>query len=183
MSMRVLLSILASPIAFSAGMLTALAARAEVPTEAQVKAAYVLNFAKFTEWPSTAFPNASTPLQVCVAGNADTLAGFGAIKGKIVQGREVQVRHMPKPAEAQWAGCSIVYLDPSQRTSIPGTLKSLAGLPVLTVSDVDNFVDSGGMLGLLLVDGRVRFDANRESVRANGLQLRAQLLTLARSVR
>lgn len=181
--MCVLRIILAPLVAFPVGMLSAFSAFAEVPSEAQVKAAYVLNFAKFTEWPATAFGKEGAPLQVCVAGSADTLAGFGAIRGKNVHGREVQVRHVPKPAEAQWSGCGIVYLDPTQRTSIPGILKSLAGLPVLTVSDVDNFVDSGGMLGLVLVDGRVRFDANRESVRAGGLQLRAQLLTLARNIR
>lgn len=156
-------------------------ALAQAPTEAQVKAAYVLNFAKFTDWPAGTFQSPSAPLHVCVLGNAETAAGFANIQGKQAQGRDVQVRIMPKLGEL--ALCHALYFDGSERASTAAALKTVAGRPILTVSDVEGFVDAGGMLGLVLVDGKIRFDANREAARGNGLQLRAQLLSLARAVR
>ncbi|MCC6531219.1 MAG: YfiR family protein [Burkholderiales bacterium] len=154
---------------------------AQTPTEAQVKAAYVLNFAKFTEWPASAFPTTGGALQVCVLASAETAAGFTAIQGKPVQGRDVLVRHGPRLGELHT--CHVLYAEASERAAAAQAVKSLAGRPVLTVSDVDGFIDAGGMLQLVLVDGRIRFDANREAAGTHGLRLRSQLLALARVVR
>lgn len=156
-------------------------AHAQTPTESQVKAAYVLNFAKFTDWPPAAFGTGTTTLNVCVFGTAETASGFASIHGKLVHGREANVRLAPKSTELNT--CHVLYLDAGERTNAAAMLKAAAGRPVLTVGDGEGFVDLGGMLALVLVDGRVRFDANREAVRAHGLQLRAQLLSLARVVR
>lgn len=156
-------------------------AHGQTPTEAQVKAAYVLNFAKFTDWPAAAFQSPSAPLNLCVFGNTETAAGFASIQGKQAQGRELQVRVMPKPGELTL--CHALYFDASERAGTAATLKAVAGRPILTVSDAEGFVDAGGMLGLVLVDGKIRFDANREAARGHGLQLRSQLLSLARVVR
>jgi len=156
-------------------------ASAQAPTEAQIKAAYVLNFAKFTDWPAKAPVAADGSLYVCVIGNRETVAGFVSIEGKAVQTREVRVRSNPQLAEL--SSCHVLYIDASERASVPGAFKAATNRPILTVSDVLGFVDAGGMLGLVMVDGRIRFDANREASQAAGLRLRAQLLALARTVR
>lgn len=156
-------------------------AQAQTPTEAQVKAAYVLNFAKFAEWPAASFASAASPLNVCVLGTPETHAAFAGIQGKPAQGRDVQVRALPRPGDT--AGCHVLYVDAVERAGAAAALKSVTGRPVLTVSDAEGFIDAGGMLGLVLVEGRIRFDASREAARAGGLQLRAQLLSLARTVR
>ena len=150
-------------------------------TEAQIKAAYVLNFAKFTDWPAKAQVPADASLAVCVIGNQETVAGFASIEGKAVQTREVRVRSNPQLGDL--ASCHVLYIDAAERASVPGAFKVTSSRPILTVSDAVGFVDAGGMLGLVMVDGKIRFDANREAAQAAGLRLRAQLLTLARTVR
>lgn len=155
-------------------------AYADAGIEAQVKAAYVLNFAKFTEWPAAAF-SAGGALQICVYGNPETTAAFIGIQGKPVQGRDVQVRLAPRSSDL--ATCHALYIDGSERAQSAAALKAVAGRSVLTVSDLEGFVEGGGMLQLVLVDGRIRFDANREAARGSGLQLRSQLLSLARVVK
>jgi len=156
-------------------------ASAQAPTEAQIKAAYVLNFAKFTDWPEKAPGAADASLVVCVIGNQETVAGFVSIEGKAVQTREVRVRSNPQLTEL--SSCHVLYIDAAERASVPGAFKVASSRPILTVSDSMGFADAGGMLGLVLVDGKIRFDANREAAQAAGLRLRAQLLALARTVR
>jgi hypothetical protein len=61
-------------------------ASAQEVTEAALKAAFVYNFAKFTEWPADAMP-ASSPIMMCVHGDpavADALAR--AVKGRVIAG-------------------------------------------------------------------------------------------------
>jgi hypothetical protein len=53
----------------------------------------------------------------------------------------------------------------------------------LTLGEGDGFVDAGGMIGILVVERRVRFDVNLEAARRGGIGLSAQLLRLARQVR
>ena len=162
-------------------LLSAVAIAADQPTELQVKAAYVLNFAKFTEWPDRAFRDARASMLVCVLGNADVLAAFAGIEGKMVQGREVRISSNPRGAELQ--ACQVLYLSQSNSADPGSVLKSAAGRPILTVSDTREFAERGGMLGLIPVDGRIRFEANAEAARAAGLRLSAQLLSLAQAVR
>lgn len=154
---------------------------AQAHTEAQVKAAYVLNFAKFTDWPAKAPVAADASMAVCVIGNQETVNGFASIEGKAVHAREVRVRSNPPLVEL--SSCHVLYIDAAERASVSGAFKAASNRPILTVSDALGFVDAGGMLGLVMVDGRIRFDANREAAQTVGLRLRAQLLALARTVR
>lgn len=174
------LRLAAAAAAASAAAAAAAAVVVEESTETQVKAAYVLNFARFTEWPTQAFKDVRAPFVICVLGNADTVSGFSSVDGKTVQGRETRVRANPRGAEM--LGCHVLYLSKSDAAQSGPALRTSAGNPILTVSDMQGFAGSGGMLGLVPVDGRIGFEANAEAARAAGLRFGAQLLKLARVV-
>jgi hypothetical protein len=50
---------------------------------------------------------------------------------------------------------------------------------VLTVSDIPDFVQQGGMIQFVLRDGRVRFEVNLAPTRNNGLLMSSELLKVA----
>ena len=87
------------------------------------------------------------------------------------------------PKLSDLPACHVLSIHVAERAGVATMLKVVAGRPILTVSDIEGFVDVGGTLGLVMVDGRIRFDANRDAARIQGLQLRAQLLSLARVAR
>lgn len=66
---------------------------------------------------------------------------------------------------------------------LSGWLESLAGLPVLTVSEDADFVEAGGIIGLVSVGSRYQFDINLGNARRGGLRMRTYLLKLARTVK
>jgi hypothetical protein len=130
------------------------------------------------EWPS------STPgreFHLCILGDDP----FGhwideATAGTRVKDRPVVVRRIRQVDEA--ATCQTLFISVSERTRVQVLLDGLGTAPVLTVSDLPQFADHGGMIGFRTEDGRVRFIANPSVARSAGLQLTSELLRVAASV-
>lgn len=152
-------------------------------SEAAVKAAFVYNFAKFTQWPGAAFGGAQAPLVLCVPAMLESALAqaFGAVDGKSAQGRTIRVRRVARGDEL--ASCHIVYVSDSDARRGVEALRSLGGRPVLTVSDAEGFAETGGMIGLVYVEDRIQFEINVEATEHAGLKLSSQLLRLARIVK
>jgi hypothetical protein len=146
------------------------------PDESAVQAAFVLNFAKFTDWPSAGLPQRQGAMQLCQFGDREALAlAFRALEGRPLQGAPVQWRRVGRSDDIR--GCHVLFV------AEPGLpLAGLGGLPVLTVSDLPGFAPQGGVIGLVRQSGRLRFEVNRSAAQAAGLRLSADLLSLAMHV-
>ncbi len=145
-------------------------------SESQVKAGFLYNFARFTQWPAAK----SGPFDLCILGWDPFGAVLTPYEGRDVSGREVRLRRRVGLDEA--ASCDLLYIAPSEARRLVPILRAVAGLPVLTVSDIDGFTDVGGMIELLSVDDRIRFDVNLDSVGLARLHFNANMLQAARRV-
>jgi YfiR/HmsC-like len=145
--------------------------------EYAVKSAYLLNFAKFTEWPNTEAPINFT---VCLIGR-DPFGGFldEAVRGKQAHGRPVLIRRLPAGDE-HMDGCQILFFSGPAR--IESTLCRLQGRSILTVGESDGFSERGGMIGLVMDHGSVRFDLNLAAIAAARLQVSSRLIEIGRVV-
>ncbi|PXW93420.1 uncharacterized protein DUF4154 [Sphaerotilus hippei] len=149
------------------------------PSEAAVKAGFVYNFAKFTEWPASA-PGGHQLTLCLVAADASGLVAQ-AIEGRSVQGRTMTV-HRPARAD-EWRSCHIVYFTEVDERRQSEVLRLIRGLPVLTIGDADGFAEVGGVIGLVASAGRIQFEINAEVAQQSSLKLSSQLLRLARAIR
>lgn len=61
--------------------------------------------------------------------------------------------------------------------------RGLGNVPVLVVGEGEGFVGSGGMIGLVKREGKVRIQVGLEAARRAGLQISSRLLSVAESVR
>jgi len=148
--------------------------------EQRLKAALLSKFPQFVEWPASAVSDRPT-IDVCVA----TPDPFGhdleeLLTGEHVSDRPLALRHVTTMADV--AGCHVLYL-PALGSGRHPLLGAVANRPVLTVSDAPNFLDTGGMVVLRVVGGRLRFDIDAAATRHAGLRVSSQLLRLAVSVR
>jgi hypothetical protein len=150
------------------------------PSEYDLKAAFLMNFTKFVEWPPEVFPVATSPITICVLGEdpfGPTLDQM--LEGEVVNSRTLAARRIetvPAPR-----ACHVLFLSSSER-DIPQILKA-TGPGVLTVSEVGNFLQSGGMINFVVENRRVRFDINQSAATAAKLRISSQLLKVARVVR
>jgi hypothetical protein len=151
-------------------------------TEAEVKAAFIYNFAKYVDWPAESLDATPGALTLCLVGARDAL--FDALTemdGKTVKNRSLQVRAAARNANLK--GCQVLVMAESEADYFEAVVKRLEGVPVLTVNGSGRFLDVGGIIGLVAEGNKVRFDINLGAARRNNLVLSSNLLKLARQVR
>ena len=162
-----------------AAALTLYVPAAEPPSEYDVKAAFLLNFVKFVDWPPAAFADANSPIAICILGRDP----FGLILDQLVEdetvnGRKVAVRRMSDPPAAKT--CQLVFVEGTGKEAARAV--SAVGRGVLTVGEGERFVRDGGIIGFVIENRRVRFDINRRAAETAGLTLSSKLLNVARAV-
>ena len=151
---------------------------AQAATEYEVKTAFIFNFLRFTEWPPEALKD--NIFRLCVLGRDPLGDALNALRGKQIQGRDLQIIQVGTSLDA--LACHAVYIAPSEQPRLSTILATSATRPILTLSDVDQFVAKGGMIGLTLVDERVRFEVSLIVARESKLRINSQVLKLAHRV-
>jgi hypothetical protein len=146
-------------------------------TEPSLKAAFIYNFAKFTEWPLDVLPLAA-PFVACVLGDEPVGSTLErSIKGRLLSGRAISVSHVSP--EGPLRSCHLLYISGVTATQAALILAAVRGLPVLTISDVDDFARLGGIAHVFVENGKMRFDLNFGVAKLSRLQLSSKMLALA----
>lgn len=155
-----------------------LSAAEPVADEYRLKAAIVLRVPQFVDWPAPALVNRAT-VDLCVLEpNPFGQALRELVAGERLGDRAIIVRQVTRD---EAAGCHVLFV-PAAAPGRVALLKSLAGAPVLTMSDAPDFIAAGGIMQLRVADRRVRFEISTTAADRAGLHLSAQLLRLAQAV-
>lgn len=148
------------------------------PTEYQIKAVFLYNFAKFTEWPESAFPTATSPICIGVLGDDpfdDNLEL--TVAGKQINNRPLIIKRFT--GGRRFEPCHILFVSRSDKREWPRVLETLRGSATLTVGDgLDQFCQQGGMINLIMAEKKVRFEINQRSAESAGLKISSRLLKL-----
>jgi hypothetical protein len=154
---------------------------AQLLSEHEVKAAFLVNFARFTEWPSAAFLDSASPIMIGVAGDETLRRTIDHLaKGKLFSGRALKTRNVKDANDVSHIQLLFIGGLPGFRTA--DILKTLNGLPVLTVGDTAGFCAQGGMITFLLERDRLRFEIRFDTTEYAGLKVSSRVLALAKTV-
>jgi YfiR/HmsC-like len=149
--------------------------------EYRVKAAYLLNFTRYVEWPPSALGAAPTPLTICVLGRDPFGAVLDAtVRGRTTQGRSVGVRRIRNEAES--AGCHVVYVGRDAWREQKDLPRAISHQGILTVGESEEFAREGGVIGFVIQEETVRFVVNAEARDRAGLKISSRMLSLAAAV-
>ncbi|MDX2032042.1 MAG: YfiR family protein, partial [Blastocatellia bacterium] len=137
----------------------ALLSQAPPRDEYQVKAAFLFNFAKFVEWPGEAFPDGGAPLVIGIVGSDP----FGAtldqtVSNKSVNNRQLSIRRLKWGQNLR--SCHILFVSSSERRRMGQIVESLKGASVLTVGEMEQFNQQGGIINFLMEENKVGFEIN-----------------------
>jgi hypothetical protein len=163
-------------------LLAATAIRAEEsPLSArQLKAAFLFNFAKFTEWPTAVFAEEVSPMVIGILGEnpfGDDLEK--TLRGKFINKRPLVIKEFRSPQEA--TNCQVLFISPSEKGRLPEILEQLHGASVLTVGETNQFIQAGGMINFVMEGNKIRFQINNDEAVKVGLKISSRLLSLATS--
>ncbi|MBI5693608.1 MAG: YfiR family protein [Verrucomicrobia bacterium] len=144
--------------------------------EHEVKAAFLLNFARFVEWPATGGTGA---LVIGVAGPSPVFEPLQAmVAGETVRGRRILVHALTENEDPR--SCQVLFVSRESGAETAALVRQVAGLPILTVGEADTFCALGGMINLFLEGSAIRFEVNRTALADSGLRVSSRLLQLAR---
>jgi hypothetical protein len=155
---------------------------ADPSLEYQIKAVCVLNSARFVTWPAGSFNSDTSPLVIGVLGENP----FGSVLQNVVGGETVQKRRIVVRSvglEEAASTCHILFVSRSERSRLDRIVETLGASKVLTISEIEGFARSRGMIGLLLEGGNVRFEVNPAAAARAQLKIDSRLLRLARIVK
>lgn len=176
---RLLVTIVSAVIWATAGPPDASSASPSKPTEYQVKAAYLYNFGKFIRWPAA---GKNDSFAICVLGHDPFGPTLDAtLAGETIDGRKVVATRLSRAQDA--AECRILFISASEAARLNEILAGLGKAGVLTVSDMPQFTERGGMIQFVLEGDRVRFEVNLAAAQRAGLSPSSELLKVATSVR
>ena len=148
--------------------------------EYQVKGAFLVNFAKFFEWPAQSFKGPADPISICILGQNP----FGpaldlAARETVVESRALTVHQVSDAHEARQ--CHIVFVSISERKRSRALLEAVKGESVLTVGESEGFLADGGVVNFRLEGDKVRFEINAKAAALAKLHISAKLLSLAQA--
>ena len=148
--------------------------------EYKVKAAMLYNFAKFVEWPADSF-GIDSRITFCLVGKSPLNDSMQPMQGKLAKGRAVLIRQIAALDDV--SACQVLFIPQSEHVRLSAYLQQANMRSILTVSDIERFAASGGMIGFYEEDNTVRFEINLEAAQKQRLQISSYLLKLARSTR
>jgi len=153
--------------------------------EYTLKAAYVARFLKYVTWPPECFERPESPLVIAIVGRDP----FGkaldkAVEGLEVHGRAVAVRRYPNLAafREEQATVHFVFTSLSDKKVRATLFEVTARRPILVLGDEAGLASEGASMSFFLQEGKVRFEVNPKTVKAQGLTVGSQLLRLAKIV-
>ncbi len=152
-------------------------AKADSLPEYNLKTAYLYNFALLTEWPQQ---QSEASFNVCIFGQDNFGPAINAIRGKAIDNKAIQIRHISESKEA--SQCRLVFIGKASGAQTGKLMNELASLAVLTVTDDVGLSEDGVMIRLYPENQRLIFDINIAMVKQANLTLSAKLLRLARRV-
>ncbi|MCP3850119.1 MAG: YfiR family protein [Gammaproteobacteria bacterium] len=146
--------------------------------DALLKAIFIYKISKFVTWPEGARPSS---LILCTLGHDKLVNAFSFVAENVAPKQALSLRSIDDKLSTDH--CQLIYIAASER----GSFRSLDIIthknPILTISELAGFVQSGGIVELSDNNKKMQFDINLDAALANGLNISSGLLKLARYVK
>jgi hypothetical protein len=147
-----------------------------------VKAVFLYNFANFIKWPEKAFNSENDPFYICVHGKDPFKKNLDiAVQGEKIQGRHILIKRSTGLTDL--LDCQILFISDSEANNLRNILREIGTKPILTVSDVVDFAELGGMIEFYLQSSNVRLMINLAAARQVDLVISANLLRVSKIVK
>jgi hypothetical protein len=153
---------------------------AQAPNEYRVKAAFILNFARFIEWPGDVYSDGSS-LVVGIIGDDPFGGALDQLNGTSVNGRRISIRRLRLGDNLR--ACQILFVSSSERSRLGKILEGLRGASVLTIGELPQFIQAGGILKFVIQDDKVRFEIDAGTASQAHLRVSSKLLALSKAGR
>ena len=151
-------------------------------SEYQIKAAFLVNFPKYVDWPAEAFPETNNPIVIVLLGETKVAGEIQkTIAGRTLNGREIVLKQLASGQEP--GACHILFISAAEQQKSPDLLAKLKGSGILTVGESDDFLERGGIINLARRDQKISLEVNLSAAGVARLKISSKLLSVANVVK
>lgn len=150
----------------------------------QIKAAFILNIARFTQWPDTVFASINAPIKLCLFGDDYLGDALDSIRSKGIGKRKLDIQIVSTVTK----DCHILFISHEQMTWFDEQIGTLKRIGLLIIGDhtdtsILEYTPLGEVVSLIRDGNRITFEIDLDAAKAANLQLSSELLKLGRVVR
>ncbi|MCM8536031.1 MAG: YfiR family protein [Lentisphaeraceae bacterium] len=143
--------------------------------EYQLKAKYLCVFLKYVT-----FPNDREKYHIGVLGKNPFKGSLRKFEDQLFNGKKIKIHFFGKDvARANKQKCDILYISSSEVHNQKNYLEKLNTTKTMTVGDNKWFLNSGGMLNLVLKDLKVRWELNPDKLSDADFKVSSKIFRLA----
>lgn len=146
--------------------------------EYQLKAAFIYNFTQFIKWDKSAFDK---EFIIGVWGTSPIYEPLAAIAAtKTVHGKKIIIRQFDNPKEINF--CNILFISRGTTFSLVEILSNTIIKGTLVCSEQAEYAKQGTAINFIVINSKLKFEANIKAINSAGLTASSQLLKLAKIV-
>jgi len=146
--------------------------------EMTLKASFLLNLTKFIYWPKKRLLlNKRESLVLCFPGEDPFNEILETARKESLLKMNLEIKKFVP--DNQMKECNILFLTVKEDRRLNEILAEIKGYPVVTVADTDGFAYRGAMVNFVIVDNKIRFKVNRQSLESNPIKLSSEILDLS----
>ena len=147
-----------------------------------IKAAYIYKFISFISWPDIESSNTGGNFVIGILGDKAFADNFKEIEGRSIAGMDKTIQVLSLGTYQKnfnFASCYILFVSATEKSFIKDILNETKNIPVLTISDAEDFIEEGGIIQLITVNGQIRWELNLTAAKKSSLKLSATLIQSA----
>ncbi|WP_426197344.1 YfiR family protein [Massilia sp. DWR3-1-1] len=145
-----------------------------------VKAAFLVKFLDYADFPAHAFSDAGAALVIGVLGADEMAHEVQHIVGaRAINGRPVMVRPV---REGDTAPVHLLFVAGSDSMRVTRVLRQWAPAPILLVSECGHGLEAGSTINFKIIEQHVRFDVSLDAAEKSNIKLSSRLLSVANHV-
>jgi len=145
--------------------------------EPQIKAAFLINFPKYVDWPAEAFAATNSPIVIAVLGETPVAEALQRlIMDRTINGRGLLLRRLA--AREEIGACHVLFITAAELQRSPNLLAKPRP-SVLTVGESDNFLESGGVINLARRSQKIALEVNVPAAENAGIKISSKLLNIS----
>ena len=146
--------------------------------EYKLKAAFLFNFLKFTEFPTNQYAAPDAALVIgCLPDDPAAPILAAVMEGKAIEGRPLRLVMFKEGDDIR--RCHLLFITRTLKVKGEEAIERLKNSPVLTVGEVDQFAQRGGMINFVRHERTFRFEINLKVAERAGLRISSKLGSMA----
>ena len=139
----------------------------------ELKSAIVLSFLRYSTWRQ--LPADGEPLTVGVVGRSSMSQALRRLfEGKSVNSHSLRAEEITRTVDPHC--CQVIYFATAVNAEIKRSLLDLQSAQALTIGESDKFLEYGGAVNLMPVEGHMSFEVSLDAAQRSAVEISSKLL-------